>query len=62
MSHFPSGDHAGDERYFGLKTNSSAMPVSGSMFQIDPAIETVIRFPSGDQAGYQGVELGAIGK
>ena len=38
------------------------MPVAGSTFQIEPAIDTVMRFPSGVQAGYHGVELGDIGK
>jgi len=58
----PSGDHAGEERYLGPKASSSATPVAGSTFQIDPAIDTVMRVPSGDQAGYHGVELGDIGK
>ena len=38
------------------------MPVSGSTRQMDPDIATAMVFPSGDQAGAQGVLEGAGGK
>ena len=58
----PSGDQVGSEWYPGPDVSSSAIPVSGSTCQMEPDIATAIDFPSGDQAGAQGVLLGAGGK
>ena len=58
----PSGDQVGKEWYPGPEVISSAIPVSGSTRQMEPDIATAMLFPSGDQAGAQGVLLGAGGK
>ena len=62
MIHLPSGDQSGIEWYFRPLVSSSAAPVAGSTFQMDPLMATAIDFPSGDHDGAQGVLLGAGGR